>query len=314
MIEGVRGTRTFEGAEAKKYIKVVNTFYHVCEQAGFNLIKIPSLEKEELFSRTVGEYTDIVTKQMFTFSDKKGRKLVLRPEGTAGVMRNYIEKKYKDEKKYCYSEQMFRYERPQKGRYREFHQVGAEIIGADNRNIQSIVDIAVLGSTFLTKILPVGKNYSLNINSIGSNDDRKDYKNILSEFYKIYESNLSEESQKRIYTNPLRILDSKNEKDKLISINAPKFKDHRSKNSTEDFECFKSKITQFEFKEDPYLVRGLDYYNGVTFEFIPNDRTGSQDALGGGGQYDSLSSFISSKQINGVGLAFGVDRIMELID
>ena len=314
MIEGVRGTRTFEGSEAKKYVKVINTFYHVSEQAEFKLIKLPSLEREELFSRTVGEYTDIITKQMFTFSDKKGRKLVLRPEGTAGVMRNYIEKKYKNEKIYFYSEQMYRYERPQKGRYREFHQVGAEIVGADNRNIQSIVDIAVLGSTFLTKILPEGKNYSLNINSIGSNDDRKKYKAILSEFYKTYKSDLSEESQKRIDTNPLRILDSKNEKDKLISITAPKFKNHRSKSSNEDFENFKSKITTLEFKEDPYLVRGLDYYNGVTFEFIPDDRRGSQDALGGGGQYDSLSSFISTKQINGVGLAFGVDRIMELID
>ena len=314
MIEGVRGTRTLEGDEARKYKKVINTFSHISEQLDFVLIKLPSLEREELFSRTVGEFSDIVTKQMFSFSDKKGRKLVLRPEGTAGVMRNYVEKNYKKEKKYFYSEQMYRYERPQKGRYREFHQVGAEIIGAEERSIRSIVDIVILGVKFLTSILPIDNKYTLNINSIGTNNDRKKYITKLYEYYKLYETELSEESQKRLDTNPLRILDSKDKNDKLISFDAPKLNDYISKSSNEDFTKFKSQISDTDFKEDPNLVRGLDYYNGITFEFVPNESIGSQDTLGGGGQYDSLSSFIGSRQINGVGLAFGVDRIMELID
>jgi len=313
MIESVRGTRVLEGIDAENFTKVVNKFIEISEEEGFKLIKLPTLEKEELFTRTVGEFTDIVTKQMFNFKDKKGRQLVLRPEGTAGVVRNYLEKKYISEKKYYYSEQMFRYERPQKGRYREFHQVGAEIIGSKSCDMTSVVDITLLGVKFLSTILPISSDFILNINSIGSSEERKIYKEALYEYYQTYSSNLSDTSLKRLHTNPLRILDSKEEQDVLLSLNAPKFKDYRDNKTQEEFEIYKNQLSDINFIEDPTLVRGLDYYNGITFEFLPKKQTGSQDALGGGGQYDSLSSFIGSKQVNGVGLAFGVDRIMELI-
>ena len=313
MIENVRGTRALEGIEAQNYMKVVNTFAQIAEKKDYKLIKLPTLEREELFARTVGEFTDIVTKQMFNFEDKKGRKLVLRPEGTAGVMRNYLEKKYKSEKKYYYSEQMFRYERPQKGRYREFHQVGAEVVGGEDDNIYSVVDITLLGIKFLTTILPKNLDFIIKVNSIGTGEERKVYQKALYEYYKSYSNELSDESKIRLDTNPLRILDSKEEKDIVLSTNAPKFNDYRTNKTQEEFEMYKSKLSKVNFVEDPSLVRGLDYYNGITFEYLPKKQTGSQDALGGGGQYDSLASFISTKQVNGVGLAFGVDRIMELI-
>ena len=178
MIEGVRGTRAIEGVAAQKYERIVETFNTVYKNLDFELIKIPILEKEELFTRTTGEFTDIVTKQMYQFKDKGGRSLVLRPEGTAGVMRNYIEKKYNNQKKYIYCEQMYRYERPQKGRYREFHQVGAEIIGS-NDTLDSSIDI-LKGSVKFLQSLNV--DFSLIINTIGISEDRDKYMKTLEKY------------------------------------------------------------------------------------------------------------------------------------
>ena len=313
MIEGVRGTRVLEGLEAKKYFTVTETFHTICNNYGFELIVLPTIEKVELFTRTVGQFSDIVTKQMYNFNDKKGRELVLRPEGTAGVIRNYIDKKYKDQKKYFYSEQMFRYERPQKGRYREFHQVGAEIIGSKRGDIQPISDIVLLGVEFLKSVIGVDEEITLKINSIGTNSDRKNYSNKLIDYFKTYENDLSEDSKIRLKNNPLRILDSSDIKDIEISKNAPKFSDHRSDLANKDYESFKDAIADVQFEEDQNLVRGLDYYNGITFEYLPKGKTGAQDALGGGGQYDSLSTLLGASQINGVGFAFGVDRLMEIV-
>ena len=314
MIEGVRGVRSIEGSDAKKYTKVINTFHNLCIENNFELIILPTIEKAELFSRTVGEFTEIVTKQMYNFNDKKGRELVLRPEGTAGVMRNYIDKRYKIEKFYFYSEQMFRYERPQKGRFREFHQVGAEIIGSNNNNIEPTSQIVLLGMKFLNQLFNKKLEVDLKINSIGTNHDRKEYSIKLREYFQRYESSLSKDSKIRLLNNPLRILDSKDKNDIEISLEAPKFSEYRSIESNNDYELFKDKISSIPYQEDDNLVRGLDYYNGITFEFLPKGKSGSQDTLGGGGQYDFLSSLISDKQINGVGFAFGVDRIVDLLD
>ena len=211
MIEGVRGTRSIEGLDAQKYEHIVEEFYAVYKDLGFELIKLPILEKEELFTRTTGEFTDIVTKQMYQFKDKGGRNLVLRPEGTAGVMRNFIEKKYKDQKKYIYSEQMYRYERPQKGRYREFHQVGAEIIGSNNNNASANCVEILRGSVNFLQNLNV--EFSLIINTIGISEDRDKYMKTLEKYFYSNKSKLSDESVKRIDTNPLRILDSKEDSD-----------------------------------------------------------------------------------------------------
>ena len=314
MIEGVRGTRVLEGLEAKKYFTVTETFHTICNEYGYNLIVLPTIEKVELFTRTVGQFSDIVTKQMYSFNDKKGRELVLRPEGTAGVIRNYIDKKYKVQKKYFYSEQMFRYERPQKGRYREFHQVGAEIIGSRRGDIQPISDIVLLGINFIKKLVEGDTEITLKINSIGTNSDRKFYSKDLVKYFEKYENDLSDDSKIRLKNNPLRILDSSDLKDVEITKQAPKFSHYRSDEANKDYELFKDAISHIPFEEDQNLVRGLDYYNGITFEYFPKGKTGSQDALGGGGQYDSLSTLLGGTQINGIGFAFGVDRLMEIID
>ena len=266
MIEGVRGVRSIEGSDAIKYTKIINTFHNLCIENNFELIVLPTLEKVDLFSRTVGEFTDIVTKQMYNFKDKKGREIVLRPEGTAGVMRNYIDKKYNIEKFYFYSEQMFRYERPQKGRFREFHQVGAEIIGSTIGNIKPISQIVLLGKNFIDKLYDNKNEIELKINSIGTNQDRKKYINKLDEYFQKHKSSLSEDSKIRLINNPLRILDSIDKKDIKISHDAPKFSEYRSETSNKEYELFKEQISSIPYKEDENLVRGLDYYNGITFE------------------------------------------------
>ena len=312
MIEGVRGTRSIEGLDAQKYEHIVEEFYAVYKDLGFELIKLPILEKEELFTRTTGEFTDIVTKQMYQFKDKGGRNLVLRPEGTAGVMRNFIEKKYKDQKKYIYSEQMYRYERPQKGRYREFHQVGAEIIGSNNNNASDNCVEILRGSVNFLQNLNV--EFSLIINTIGISEDRDKYMKTLEKYFYSNKSKLSDESVKRIDTNPLRILDSKEDNDIEVVSGAPSFKEFISNESLNHYSKIKSMLDKFDIEYTEYLIRGLDYYNDFTFEMHPISKSGSQYALGGGGQYDNLSSLISNKQINGIGVAFGVDRLIELIE
>ena len=314
MIDGVRGTRVIEGDEAKRYLEIVNTFHNVAKKYEFDYIKIPTLEKEELFTRSVGEHTDIVTKQMYTFPDKKGRNLVLRPEGTAGIVRHHVEKKYSKTKNYYYSDQMFRYERPQKGRYREFHQVGAETLGYKSDSVKEIFSIIQLSNDFLESCIPVDSNFTFEINSIGNSEDRIKYNQVLVKYLEDHKDNLSEDSLKRLENNPLRILDSKNKNDIEILVNAPKLSEYRSDESKDNYEKIINMITdaKISYKENPLLVRGLDYYNDFTFEIVPNASTGSQDALGGGGQYDKLSSLLGGKEINGFGVAFGIDRIMDL--
>ena len=314
MVDGVRGIRVLDGEEANKYLQIINIFHNVAQKYDFSFIKIPTIEKDELFTRTVGENTDIVTKQMFSFPDKKGRNLVLRPEGTAGVVRHHLDKKYNEVKKYYYSDQMFRYERPQKGRYREFHQVGAEIIGYENNSILDIFTIIQLSNDFLENCIPTNIKYSFEINSIGTNEDRKIYNQELNEYFKQNIDNLSDDSINRLDKNPLRILDSKDTNDITISRNAPKLSEFRSKESNKKYnELIQMlKDSKISYSENPFLVRGLDYYNDFTFEIVPENSKGSQDALGGGGQYDNLSKLLGGKDNNGVGVAFGVDRIMEL--
>ncbi len=314
MIDGVRGTRVIEGDEANRYLDIVSTFHNVSKKYDFEYIKIPTLEKEELFTRSVGEHTDIVTKQMYSFPDKKGRNLVLRPEGTAGVVRHHIEKKYSTIKNYYYSDQMFRYERPQKGRYREFHQVGAETLGYKSDSITEIFSIIQLSNDFLESCIPIDTKFAFEVNSIGSTEDRVKYNKALRKYLNNHKDNLSEDSIKRLDKNPLRILDSKDINDIEIINNGPNLADYRSDISNNNYNKIINMISdaKIAFKENPLLVRGLDYYNDFTFEILPNDSTGSQDALGGGGQYDKLSSLLGGKEVNGVGVAFGIDRIMDL--
>ncbi len=314
MIDGVRGTRVLEGNSANKYLEIINTFHNVAKKYEFNYIKLPTIEKEELFSRSVGENTDIVSKQMYTFNDKKGRNLVLRPEGTAGVVRHHLDKKYTSKKQYYYSDQMFRYERPQKGRYREFHQVGAETLGYEQDSVKVIFSILQLSNDFLESCIPSGIEIIFEVNSIGNSDDRKLYNKELVKYLEGHKDSLSEDSKKRLTNNPLRILDSKVKSDIQILKKAPKLSEYRSDNSSTIYKNLINMMSdaKIPYRENQFLVRGLDYYNDFTFEITPTHSKGSQDALGGGGQYDKLSQLLGGDNINGVGVAFGVDRIMEL--
>jgi len=314
MIDGVRGTRALEGENATKYLEITNIFHNVAQKYNFRYIKLPTIEKEELFTTSVGEDSELVTKQMYTFPDKKNRNLVLRPEGTAGVVRYHLENKITDMKKYYYSEQMFRYERPQKGRYREFHQVGAEILGYDTDSLKEIFTVIQLSNDFLETCIPTNTKYTFQVNSIGDSDDRKKYNKKLKDYLTKYKSNLSEDSINRLDKNPLRILDSKDKNDILVLNEAPKFAEFRSKQSKTEFDKLLNmlKESKIPYEENELLVRGLDYYNDFTFEIVPNKSEGSQDALGGGGQYDNLGKILGNKKIGAVGVAFGVDRIMEL--
>ena len=314
MVDSVRGIRVLDGEDANKYLEIINIFHNVAQKYDFRYIKLPTIEKNELFTRTVGENTDIVTKQMFSFADKKGRNLVLRPEGTAGVVRHHIDKNYNNMNKYYYSDQMFRYERPQKGRYREFHQVGAEIIGYETGSVLEIFSILQLSNDFLENCVPTNTKYRFEINSIGNSDDRKSYNKELTAYFKKNITKLSDDSVNRLDKNPLRILDSKDKNDITISKDAPKISEYRSEKSNKQFSELTQKLndSKIPYIENPHLVRGLDYYNDFTFEIVPENSKGSQDALGGGGQYDDLSNLLGGKEINGVGVAFGVDRIMEL--
>ncbi len=221
---------------------------------------------------------------------------------------------YNNMNKYYYSDQMFRYERPQKGRYREFHQVGAEIIGYETGSVLEIFSILQLSNDFLENCVPTNTKYRFEINSIGSSDDRKNYNKDLTAYFKKNISKLSDDSVNRLDKNPLRILDSKDKNDITISKDAPKISEYRSDESNKQFSELTQKLkdSKIPYLENPHLVRGLDYYNDFTFEIVPENSKGSQDALGGGGQYDDLSNLLGGKEINGVGVAFGVDRIMEL--
>jgi histidyl-tRNA synthetase len=209
---------------------------------------------------------------------------------------------------------MYRYERPQKGRYREFHQVGAEIIGSNNNNASANCVEILRGSVNFLQNLNV--EFSLIINTIGISEDRDKYMKTLEKYFYSNKSKLSDESVKRIDTNPLRILDSKEDSDIEVVSGAPSFKEFISNESLNHYSKIKSMLDKFdiEYTENEYLIRGLDYYNDFTFEMHPISKSGSQYALGGGGQYDNLSSLISNKQINGIGVAFGVDRLIELIE
>ena len=316
MIDGVRGTRTLDGKPAKKYLEITNTFHEVANSYGFEYIKTPILERKELFTTSVGEQTDIVTKQMFSFKDKKNRDLVLRPEGTAGVVRHYLDKKYSDRKQYYYIEQMFRYERPQKGRYREFHQAGVEIIGYKEDKINEIFKVIQLSNDFLENAIPTKNSFTFEINSIGDFNDREKYNLDLKRYLEDNKEFLSEDSIQKLVTNPIRILDSKNDTDMQIVADGPKLSDYISEDSKNIYTDVIKLLdnSKINYTENAYLVRGLDYYNDFTFEIFPNNDRGSQDALGGGGEYNKLSELIDNKQLQSVGVAFGVDRIVELFN
>ena len=306
MIEQVKGTRNIANDDSAKFLHVKNTFINKFSDYGYKYIQTPLLEYKELFDKSIGESSEIVTKQMYELKDKGGRDLVLRPEGTSSVVRYHAEFNKDITSKYSYFGSMFRYENPQKNRYREFNQAGAEIVGL----IDIYSDFQIINDSlnFINNLLP---ETTLKINTIGSIEDREAYVKVLYEYFSKNKEKLSNESLEKIENNTLRILDSNNSEDREIISNAPTINEYINTHSKENFESLLRLLdnSQINYEIDYSLVRGLDYYNDLTFEF----HTEESVVVGGGGRYDNLAKILSIGDFNGVGVAFGVERIMNLL-
>ena len=306
MIEQVKGTRNIANVDSAKFLHVKNTFINKFSDYGYKYIQTPLLEYKELFDKSIGESSEIVTKQMYELKDKGGRDLVLRPEGTSSVVRYHAEFNKDNTSKYSYFGSMFRYENPQKNRYREFNQAGAEIVGL----IDIYSDFQIINDSlnFINNLLP---GTTLKINTIGSIEDREAYVKVLYEYFSKNKEKLSNESLEKIENNTLRILDSNNSEDREIISNAPTINEYINTHSKENFESLLKLLdnSQINYEIDYSLVRGLDYYNDLTFEF----HTEESVVVGGGGRYDNLAKILSIGDFNGVGVAFGVERIMNLL-
>jgi histidyl-tRNA synthetase len=290
---------------------VEKTARNLATDYGYQEIRTPIFEKAEIFHRSVGETSDIVTKEMYSFPDKANRIMSLRPEGTAPIIRSFIEKNLNQSRsthKFYYIGPMFRYDRPQAGRYRQHHQFGVEALGINSYE----QDVEVIEMLFeLYNRLGIKKT-SLHINSVGDTKTRLDYRNALQTYLNPFLKELSSESQERFNKNPLRILDSKDPKDKEIVLSAPSILDYLSEQSKTHFIKTLSLLDDLKIKYEinDKLVRGLDYYNDIVFEFVCGDLK-SQNSIGGGGRYDSLVSDFGGPKISGVGFGTGLERILQ---
>ena len=313
-ISKLRGMQDLDPTETRKIDFIEKSFDEIVNSYGYQEVRFPILENTELFKRSVGNESDIVNKEMFTFDSRSGKTMTLRPEGTAGCMRMAIDTGLIDagQQRLSYKGPMFRYERPQKGRSRQFQQLSIEAYGFSD----SSIDLEMLEiSNYLFKQLSVKKKMVLEINSIGSQNDQREYSNKLKDYFIKYKKELDEDSLKRLSKNPMRILDSKNEDLKNIIKKAPNILDSISKESQENFSFIKKCLNELkiEYVENPYLVRGLDYYNDIVFEWKSNS-IGSQDTVCGGGRYDSLSKIIGGREVNAIGFSIGLERLSLLLE
>jgi len=310
-IRSVKGTHDILPKDSHNWYQLESIIHNVCAKFGYKEIRTPIFEETNLFFRSVGEDTDIVSKEMYTWKDKNGTSLTLRPELTASVVRSYIQHNLGSQspiQRLYYIGSLFRRERPQKGRQRQFHQFGVEAFGSEYPEQEAEV-VAIAWHI----ILQVGllKKAKLQINSIGSAKCRSTYQQALKDFFSPHLAKLSEVSQKRLIKNPLRILDTKNKEELSILKNAPKISEYYSKEDKDHFEEVKRFLKNMDipFIINPTLVRGLDYYTKTVFEFISED-LGSQNALLGGGRYDGLVENLGGKPIPGIGFAAGMERFL----
>lgn len=314
IIKAARGTKDILGEDAVKYNYVSQIAKDIFESYGYNFIKTPIFEETELFKRGIGEGTDVVEKEMYTFVDRGDRSLTLRPENTASVVRAYLENSIygkEDVSKYYYNGSMFRYERPQAGRQREFNQIGVEVLGESS----PILDAEVIAmSYFLLEKLGIS-DLEVHINSVGSNASRTKYREKLINFLSPMKDELCDDCKMRIEKNPLRVLDCKVDSCKEHTKNAPSIVESLFEEEREHYETVKKYLDIFGVKyvEDSRLVRGLDYYSSTVYEIVTN-KLGAQGTVLGGGRYDNLLKQLGDKDIPAVGFAAGVERIMMLLE
>jgi len=311
-IQAIRGMNDLLPANSNIWSFLDSTISNLLLSYGYKYCRTPNIESTETFARAIGEVTDIVEKEMYTWKDNNGDSLTLRPEGTAGVVRMMIEHNLPREgiQKVFYNGPMFRHERPQKGRYRQFHQVGAEVFGVSDAKI----DAELIS---ITQILwkTLGIDAELEINSLGSAQSRASYREILSGYFNDNKDQLDEDSLRRLKTNPLRILDSKNKELESLISGAPKMIDYLDDDSNDHFNALKNYLESLDisYKVNPKLVRGLDYYNQTVFEWISND-LGAQGTICGGGRYDGLVEKMGGNATPAIGFAMGLERIALLIE
>lgn len=306
MIDQVKGTNSLYKERANKFLFVQSSFLNHFNMYGYNYLQTPILEHKELFNKSIGENSEIVTKQMYEFKDRSGRDIVLRPEGTSSVVRYHSEFQKDFTNQYIYFGQMYRYENPQKNRYREFFQAGAEIVG----KVDIFSDFQIINDS-LNFLNSLDMTTNLRINTIGSIDDREKYIKVLLKFFNDNKKHLSKDSKEKLNNNTLRILDSNEDQDKEIISKAPKITDFVNKFSLAQFNDLKELFitNDIKFTVDEKIVRGLDYYNDLTFEILDKDNL----VIGGGGRYDNLSKILKLGNFNGVGVAFGVERLMNSV-
>ena len=311
IINKAKGCYDLYGDEAKKFKMAEKVIEEVMRLYNINFIRTPVFENSELFRRGVGEETDIVSKEMYEFKDKSDRSLTLRPEGTAGVVRSYIENKMTNNLvkplKFYYLEPMYRYERPQKGRYREFTQFGIEVLGESN----PLIDMEVISSVIEIFNRLGLKNIKLKINTLGDKETREKYKKLLIDHFNNYKDNLCSDCQRRLVTNPLRILDCKIDREKEFFKEAPKIRDYLSEKSKKYFEKIEEylKSLNIDYEIDDNLVRGLDYYDELVFEIEVDSST-----ICGGGRYNRLVKELGGDDTCAFGFAIGMERFLSLLE
>lgn len=312
-IQAVRGMNDVLPQESTQWQNLEQTIRDLMAAYGYQEIRTPLLESTSLFKRSIGEVTDIVEKEMYTFNDRNGDSLSLRPEGTASCVRACIEHGllYHQTQRLWYYGPMYRHERPQKGRYRQFYQLGVECLGFESPEMDAEL---ILLSARLWRLLGLSEHVELQLNSLGLLQEREAYKRALVAYFTEHQSNLDEDSQRRLHTNPLRILDSKHPAMKDLIAQAPSFADYLGETSCRHFERLKGILEQagLNYSLNPRLVRGLDYYNHTVFEWVTT-RLGAQGTVCAGGRYDTLVEQLGGPAVPAVGFALGVERILALM-
>jgi len=313
-VQPVRGTQSLLGEDADRLAAVVAAFDRVRRLFGFKRVDVPTIEHTQVFARTIGETTDVVSKEMYSFEDRGGESITLRPEFTAGICRAYLSEGWQQHAplKVATSGSAFRYERPQKGRFREFHQLDAEIIGAAEP--QSDVELLSLGYQLLVE-LGIADGVVLELNTLGDPETRDAWRGALVDYFQAHRGELSEDSVARLDRNPLRILDSKDPKDRAICADAPAVDAHLTSGAAEFFGAVTAGLDAAEvpWKRNAKLVRGLDYYRHTAFEFV-TDRLGAQGTVIAGGRYDGLIESLGGPHTPAVGWAAGIERLAIMID
>ncbi len=309
-----RGTHDIFGDEARRHRRVVDTARRTAELYGYGDMATPVFEFTGVFARSLGETSDVVAKEMYTFADRGGEEITLRPENTASVMRAILQHGMLQSVplRFFYAGPMFRYERPQKGRMRQFHQIGVELVGAP----EPLADVEVIAiGRHILEALDLGADVTLELNSLGDPASRSAYRDALKAYLERFRDDLSEDSRGRLERNPLRILDSKDERDRRIVAEAPPLEAHYNDESRRFFEAVKAGLEQLgiAYRVNRNLVRGLDYYTHTAFEFT-TEKLGAQSAVIAGGRYDGLMEQLGGPATPGVGWAAGIERLGLLLD